>query len=256
MLGAYVSRGGDQGDELLQHHRRQPRSPGAGLGSVRDRTDGCLKNATPMVDRRSRTAAGCCIGRTQLSTATDLADAMVREAGPSFRDAHHVAAAWCAWRWIRAGCQPDRPRRWSMTSRSRSSPAASAIGRAVRRGAWIRPRRWLHGAPRHPEPGEVRRRAAALGKALAAAAAAGGSAAPRCKRPSNACKRRCAKCLPLTLDAPVAIWLHSHSTWRPASPAPSRSSRAPPSPPVDREIPTRPRNRDLSIARHQQRPQP
>lgn len=66
-------------------------APGAAWDSVRTCCD-CLRLATLLVDsarpNRERMLA---LAERNFSTATDLADAMVRDSGLSFRDAHHVA---------------------------------------------------------------------------------------------------------------------------------------------------------------------
>ena len=104
------------------------------------------------------------------STATDLADAMVREAGLSFRDAHHVAGGVVRMAMdqglganqITTSMVDDvanevvaRPLRLSAELVAQCLDPAKAVAARRTTGS--------------PEPGEVRRRAAALGKALAAA---------------------------------------------------------------------------------------
>jgi len=117
-----------------------------------DQTDGCLKIATLMVDAAQPNRARMLhLVEQNFSTATDLADAMVREGGLSFRDAHHVAGGV-----VRMAKEVvGRPLGLSAELVAQSLDPVKAV--AARRTVGS------------PEPGEVRRRAASLGKALAAA---------------------------------------------------------------------------------------
>jgi len=104
------------------------------------------------------------------STATDLADAMVREGGLSFRDAHHVAGGV-----VRMAMDQGLGAN-QITTAMVDDAAKEVVGRPLGLSAElvaqsldpvkaVAARRTVGS----PEPGEVRRRAASLGKALAAA---------------------------------------------------------------------------------------
>jgi argininosuccinate lyase len=133
----------------------------------------CLTLATLMVDAAQPNRARMLdLTERNFSTATDLADAMVRESGLSFRDAHHVvggmvrlamdqglAANQITGAMVDAVAQEVVGRPLGM--------AASVVARCLDPTQAVTARRTVGGPP----PQEIRRRAAALGTSLAAARA-------------------------------------------------------------------------------------
>src|SRR5271163_3029357 len=139
------------------------------FGECRD----CLKLATVMVDAaQPNRARMLSLAERNFSTATDLADAMVREAGLSFRDAHHVAGGV-----VRMAMDQGLGAN-QITSAMVDQAAREVIGRPLGMAAAtvascldptqvVAARRTVGG----PAPEEVRRRAGVLGKTLASARA-------------------------------------------------------------------------------------
>jgi argininosuccinate lyase len=133
----------------------------------------CLTLAALMVDAAQPNRARMLdLTERNFSTATDLADAMVRESGLSFRDAHHVvgglvrlamdqglAANQITPAMVDAVAQEVVGRPLGM--------AAATVARCLDPTQAVTARRTVGG----PAPQEVRRRAAALGTSLAAARA-------------------------------------------------------------------------------------
>jgi argininosuccinate lyase len=155
----------------------------------------CLKLATPMVDAaQPNRARMLSLTERNFSTATDLADAMVRESGLSFRDAHHVVGgvvrmamdAGLAANEINSAMVDQAAR--EVIGRPLGMPAAT-VASCLDPTAAVAARRTVGG----PSPGEVRRRAGVLGKALAAARGLPRrSGAAGWRGPNSVYRRRCA----------------------------------------------------------------
>jgi argininosuccinate lyase len=139
-------------------------------GTFRDCCD-CLKLATVMVDaakpNRERMLG---LAERNFSTATDLADAMVRESGLSFRDAHHVVGGV-----VRLAMDQGLAAN-QITPAMIDQVAREVIGRplgipAATVATCLDPTQAVHARRTvgSPAPHEVRRRAAVLGEKLATA---------------------------------------------------------------------------------------
>jgi argininosuccinate lyase len=171
VLGAYVSAAAGMRATSFSNTIDGNREALAQAWEAFEQTDGCLKIATLMVDsaQPNRTRMLHLVERN-FSTATDLADAMVREGGLSFRDAHHVAGGVVRIA-MDQGLAANR-----ITTAMVDDAANDVIGRPLGLSAelvaqCLDPTKAV--AARRttgsPEPNEVRRRATALGEALAAA---------------------------------------------------------------------------------------
>jgi argininosuccinate lyase len=130
-----------------------------------------LKLTTLMVDAaRPNHTRMLSLTERNFSTATDLADAMVRESGLSFRDAHHVVGgvvrlamdAGLAANQITSAMVDEAAR--EVVGRPLGMPTAT-VARCLDPTQAVAARRTVGG----PAPDEVRRRAGVLGKALATA---------------------------------------------------------------------------------------
>jgi argininosuccinate lyase len=133
----------------------------------------CLTLATLMVDAaQPNRARMLSLTERNFSTATDLADAMVRESGLSFRDAHHVVGGV-----VRSAMDQGLAAN-EITSAMVDEAAREVIGRplglpAATVATCLDPTQAVaaHRTVGGPSPHEVRRRAGVLAKALAAARA-------------------------------------------------------------------------------------
>ncbi len=171
VLGAYVSAAAGMRVTSFSNTIDGNREALAQAWEAFEQTDGCLKIATLMVDAAQPNRARMLhLVERNFSTATDLADAMVRQAGLSFRDAHHVAGGV-----VRMAMDQGLGANQITTSMV-DDAAKEVVGRPLGLSAelvaqCLDPAKAV--AARRttgsPEPGEVRRRAAALGKVLAAA---------------------------------------------------------------------------------------
>lgn len=131
----------------------------------------CLKLSTVMVDAaRPNRERMLDLAERNFSTATDLADAMVRECGLSFRDAHHVVGGV-----VRLAMDQNLPAN-AITSAMVDEAAREVVGRPLNMppatvATCLDPTKAVHARRTvgSPAPQEVRRRAAALAQALAAA---------------------------------------------------------------------------------------
>jgi argininosuccinate lyase len=131
----------------------------------------CLRLSTVMVDAaRPNGERMLDLAQRNFSTATDLADAMVRECGLSFRDAHHVVGGV-----VRLAMDQGLPAN-KITPEMVDEAAREVVGRPLNMSSetvatCLDPTKAVQA--RHtvggPAPQEVRRRAAALGTRLATA---------------------------------------------------------------------------------------
>lgn len=171
VLGAFVSAAAAMRTTSFSNTIDGNREALAQAWDAFDQTDSCLKIATLMVDTAEPNRARMLhLVEQNFSTATELADAMVREGGLSFRDAHHVAGGV-----VRMAMDQGLGAN-QITTAMVDDVAREVIGRPLGLSAELVARaldpakavaaRRTTGSP---EPREVRRRAAMLGRALAAA---------------------------------------------------------------------------------------
>jgi argininosuccinate lyase len=131
----------------------------------------CLRLSTVMVDAaRPNSNRMLDLARRNFSTATDLADAMVRECGLSFRDAHHVVGGV-----VRLAMDRGLPAN-EISSAMVDEAAREVVGRPLNMpvatvATCLDPTRAVQARSTvgSPAPQEVRRRAVTLGKRLAGA---------------------------------------------------------------------------------------
>lgn len=197
VLGAYVTAASTMRATIFSNTIDGNREALRPMGGAFREAAGCLRLSRLLVDTaRPREARMRALVEQNYSTATDLADAMVREGGLSFRDAHHVAGAVVRMAMdagkgaASIGMEMVQQAALAVAGR-RLDLSEAAVRNALDPARVVRARRTIGG----PAPEETRRRVAAGEAALAA------------ERQAQAARKAALEQAELVLEDAVGKWV-------------------------------------------------